>query len=87
MPYVHLANGDVYRLTAEELAASQEESGTPLAFRKNGMEHAVIGVYPDEVEHEPSAEQKALNAKKDAEEKAAFEEWRATQHDFGGQPL
>lgn len=87
MPYVHLANGDVHKLTTDELVKSQEESGTANAYRKDGMEHTVIGVYPDEVEHEPSAEKKSENAKKEAEEKKAFDEWRASQHNFEGNPL
>lgn len=50
MPYVHLANGDVIQLTKKELDASQRESGTPNAFHRDGFQHHVIGVFPDEVE-------------------------------------
>jgi len=50
MPYVHLANGDVVKLTEKELKAAHEESGTPHAFHRDGVQHHVIGVYPDEVE-------------------------------------
>lgn len=49
--YVHLANGDVLRLTAKEWAKMQDESGSPHAVRKDGMEHTVIGVYQREVKH------------------------------------
>jgi hypothetical protein len=79
MPYVHLANGDVEKVTAKELAASQKESGTPNAFRKNGMEHAVIGVYPDEVEHPESEEVLAERAKQEKADKAEFDAWKANQ--------
>lgn len=48
--YVHLANGDVRKVTKKQLEKSREESGTPHAFRENGVEHHVIGVYPREVE-------------------------------------
>ena len=50
MPYVHLANGDVLKLTAKELNAAREESGTPHAIHRDGVQHHVIGTYPDEVE-------------------------------------
>lgn len=50
MPYVHLANGDVIKLTAKELKAAHQESGSPHAFHRDGVQHHVIGTYPDEVE-------------------------------------
>lgn len=87
MPYVHLANGDVEKLTQEKWDASVEESGTPYAYRKGGKEYAVIGVYPVEYEHPKSSEVLAEEQKKEEEERAAFDEWRATQHSFEGNPL
>ncbi len=78
MPYVHLANGDVEKVTEKELLKNLEESGTPRAYRKGGMEHFVIGVYPDEVEHPLSeADQAAVTAKENAE-KAEFDKWKST---------
>lgn len=79
MPYVHLANGDVHKLTAKELATSQEESGSPNAFRKDGKEHQVIGVYADEVEHPESEEAATERAKQEAADREEFENWRANQ--------
>jgi hypothetical protein len=76
MPYVHLANGSVLKVTQKELLASQAESGTPNAYRMDGNEHTVIGVYPDEVEHGLSEEQQAEKNEKDAKDKAEFAEWQ-----------
>jgi hypothetical protein len=50
MPYVHLANGEVIKLTAKELKEAQEQTGTIHAFNREGVQHHVIGVYPDETE-------------------------------------
>jgi len=73
MPYVHLANGDVKKFDAKEFdAAFGDES--PRVFRDNGVEHHVIGVYPDEVEYDTSvsdAEQK------DNDDRAEYEEWKS----------
>jgi hypothetical protein len=79
MPYVHLANGDVKHLTAKELVLSREESGTPHAFRMDGMEHTVIGVFPDEVEHPESEEVLAQKAETEKADRAEFEAWKASQ--------
>jgi len=79
MPYIHLANGDVEKVTEKELTASVETSGSPLAYRKNGMEYYVIGVYPDEYEHPLSEDDQAVITEKENEEKAAFEEWKRDQ--------
>lgn len=87
MPYVHLSNGDVKRVTTKELVANNEQSGSPHVWRENGLEHPVIGVYPEEYEHPKSEEERAVEAAKEAEDRAAFDAWRATQHNFEGRPL
>lgn len=79
MPYVHLANGDVKHLSAKELEKSQAESGSPHAFREGGMEHTVIGIYPDEVEHPESEEVLAEKAEQEKADRAEFEEWKRNQ--------
>jgi hypothetical protein len=48
MPYVHLANGEVMKVSKKEFATLTDESGTPNAIQKDGFEHQVIGVYPEE---------------------------------------
>ena len=77
MPYVHLANGEVVDMTDDELVKSQEESGTPSAFHRDGMQYQVIGVYPKEVEHALSPEAQKEKDAKDAEDRAAFDAWQA----------
>jgi hypothetical protein len=48
--YVHLANGEIRKVTAKALGKSRDESGTQHAFNENGVQHTVIGVYPKEVQ-------------------------------------
>ncbi len=79
MPYIHLANGDVVKVTKEELVQSRVEAGAHNAYRQDGMEHYVIGVYPDEVQHPLSQKQLDEKAKQDAIEKAAFDKWKTDQ--------
>lgn len=45
--YVHLANGEVRRMTAKQIAKLH----APHAFRENGVEHKIIGIHPREVEY------------------------------------
>lgn len=71
MPYVHLANGDVVHHTDKELAQVFGDSGHQRAYRQNGVEHTVIGVYPDEVEYQQTDDEKA-----DAEDRREFEEYK-----------
>lgn len=49
MPFVHLANGDVVHHTQDEL---DERFGneTPTAYRKDGKESGIIGIYADDVD-------------------------------------
>lgn len=79
MAYVHLANGDVEKVTEKELAANRAASGSPNVFRKNGMEHHVVGVYPEEYEHPESEEVQAEKAKQNDADRAEFEQWKANQ--------
>lgn len=73
MAYVHLANGDVRKLNADELKqAFGDES--PRVFRDNGTEHHVIGVYPDEVEYDTSVDEAT---KKENDDRAEFEDWKS----------
>lgn len=87
MPYIHLANGDVRKVTTKELTANNEQSGSPRVWRENGMEHHVIGVYPEEYPHPESEEVVAEKAAAEKEDRAAFEEWRASQRGFSGKAL
>jgi hypothetical protein len=73
MPYVHLANGDVQHLNAAEYAKVFGNE-TPKAFRDNGTEHVVIGVYPDEVEYDTSVDEATQKA---ADDHAEFDAWKA----------
>jgi hypothetical protein len=75
MPYVHLANGDVVTLTNDELNDAFADQGHTRAYRKDGKEHTVIGIYPDEVEYDRSEDEKA----KDAED-AQYQEWKASRN-------
>jgi hypothetical protein len=54
MPFVHLANGDVKHHTQEELDDRYGDE-TPKVYRDGGVESAVIGIYPDDVEFEDEA--------------------------------
>lgn len=74
MPYVHFGNGEHRKVTTEELTANQAMSGSHNAFRDNGVEHHIVGVYPDEVEYEMSDEEKGA-----ASEKAQYEEWKRSR--------
>jgi hypothetical protein len=47
--YIHLANGDVIGISNEDWAAAVNESGSQNVYRKDGIEHPVIGVYYAEV--------------------------------------
>jgi hypothetical protein len=76
MPYVHLANGDVKQLSHDDLQRAFELSGSPRAYRENGTEHTVIGVYPDEVEYEMSEAEKG-----DAAESAQYAEWKRSRNE------
>lgn len=72
MPYVHLANGDVKQYDQKEFDATFGDQGARV-FRDNGVEHHVIGIYPDEVEYDTSvsdAEQK------DNDDRAEYEAWK-----------
>ena len=73
MPYVHLANGDVRHMNAKEFTNAFGDE-TPRAFRDNGVEHHIIGVYPDEVEYDQSID---VENQQLADDKAAFEAWKA----------
>lgn len=77
MPYVHLANGDVETVTQKDLDANHAASGSPLVFRKDGMEHHITGVYPEEYEHPETEEQQAEKAQQNEADKAEFEAWKA----------
>lgn len=58
MPYVQLANGQTKKLNDEEFTKAFGDE-PPKAYRDGGKEHMVVGVYPDEVEYEMTAEEKA----------------------------
>lgn len=73
MPYVHLANGDVRKLDANELKQAFGDE-PPHHLRDNGVEHHVIGVYPDEVEYDTSEDEAT---QKDNDDRAEFEAWKA----------
>jgi len=72
MPYVHLANGDVKHFDAEEFVKAFGD-GAQTHYRENGVEHHVIGVYPDEVEYDQSVEAENQQL---ADDRAEFEAWR-----------
>jgi hypothetical protein len=76
MPYVHLANGDVKTHTQDELDKIFGEAGHSRAYRDNGVESQVIGIYPDDVEYEMDDDEKGRNA-----ERAEFEEWKRSQNE------
>ena len=73
MPYVHLANGDVKKFDAKEFATAFGDE-SPRVYRDNGVEHHVIGVYPDEVEYDTSVDEAT---QKDNDDRAEFEEFKA----------
>lgn len=75
MPYVHLANGDVKTLDAKEMEEAFGEIGHQRAYRENGVEHQVIGIYPDSVEYDQSEDEKARDA-----ENAQYQEWKRTRN-------
>jgi hypothetical protein len=76
MPYVHLANGDVRKLNADELTkAFGDES--PRVLRDNGTEYHVIGVYPDEVEYDTSVDEAT---QRENDDRAEFEAWKAEKN-------
>ena len=75
MPYVHLANGDVKHHTNDELNDIFGEAGHSRAYRSEGKEHTVIGIYPDEVEYDQTDDEKA----KDAENRE-FQEWKDSRN-------
>ena len=79
MPYVHLANGDVEKVTQKDLDKNHLESGSPLVFRKDGMEHHIIGVYPEEYEHPETEEAQAEKAQQNEADRAEFEAWKANR--------
>jgi hypothetical protein len=79
MPYVHLANGDVKKVTEKELNQNHEDSGSTQVFRMDGMEHHIIGVYPEEYEHPETDEAKAERQKQEDSDRAEFENWRANR--------
>lgn len=49
MPFVHLANGDVIHHTQKELDDIYGDD-VPNAYRKDGKESGIIGIYADDVE-------------------------------------
>lgn len=73
MPYVHLANGDVKQLDAKEMAKAFGDD-TPRVFRDNGVEHHVIGIYPDEVEYDTSVHE---TQQRENDDRAEYEAWKA----------
>lgn len=75
MPYVHLANGDVKKVSDKELNANHEASGSTKVFRENGTEHHIIGVYPEEYEYQDE-ETQAENAAQDEKDRADYEAWK-----------
>lgn len=79
MPYVHLANGDVLTVDQKELDELTANSA-PGTVHKNGTQHKVIGVYPDDVEIEQTEDEKA----KDAENRQ-FAEWKASRDERDGE--
>lgn len=87
MPFIHLSDGSVEVLTDTQWADAQIKSGTPTAYRKDGLEYQVIGVYADAVEHPLSAEEQTEIDAKVASDKAEFAAWRATQTATDGTPL
>lgn len=89
MAYVHLANGDVRKMTEKQLAAARDEAGNQTHLRDNGIEHHIIGVYPEETpyERELSEEEKSARTAAEVKERAEYEEWRASQKGFEGSPL
>lgn len=79
MPYVHLANGEHIKVTQKDLAANHAESGVTTVFRKDGMEHHIVGVYPEEYEHPETEEVQAEKAKQNDAEMQEFRAWKAQQ--------
>jgi hypothetical protein len=75
MPYVHLANGDVKQFDAKEYAKTFGDD-TVRVFRDNGVEHHVIGVYPDEVEYDTSVDDAT---QKENDQRAEYEAWKANK--------
>lgn len=73
MPYVHLANGDVRQLDTKEMTATFGDE-RPSVLRDNGIEHHIIGVYPDEVEYDTSVDDATQKANDD---RAEYEDWKA----------
>jgi hypothetical protein len=73
MPYVHLANGDVKQVDAKVFADVFGDE-PPRVFRDNGVEHVVIGVYPDEVEYDTSVDEAT---QKENDDRAEYEEWKS----------
>ena len=93
MPYVHLANGDVEKVTQKDLDGNYEQSGSHTVFRKDGMEHHIVGVYPEEYEHPETEEVRAEKEKQNDADRAEFEAWKARRnernnvaHDAGHDP-
>jgi len=72
MPYVHLANGDVKEFNAKEFVATFGDEPVRV-FRDNGVEHHVIGVYPDSVEYDTSVDEAT---QKENDDRADYEEWK-----------
>jgi hypothetical protein len=76
MPFVHLANGDVKHHSQEELDDLFGQVGHSRAYRDNGVESQVIGIYPDDVEYERDDDEKGRDA-----EKAEFAEWKRNRNE------
>lgn len=49
MPNIHLGNGDVLKVSNDELAELFDETGSRSVIHKDGYEHIVIGVYSDPI--------------------------------------
>jgi hypothetical protein len=75
MTYVHLANGEVLTVDEKELS-KLTDGAAPGTIHRDGKQSQVIGTYPDDVELVETADEKAAS-----EEKAEFEEWKASKSD------
>lgn len=73
MPYVHLANGEVLTLKQKELD-EQVGNSAPNTLHRNGTQHQVIGIYPDDVELTRNEDEETAD-----KDKAEFEEWKASR--------
>lgn len=68
MPYLQLGNGETKKLSNDEIAKMFGDE-PPRVYRTDGVEHMIIGIHPDEVEYEMTAEEKT-SSKEAAQAKA-----------------